>query len=121
MFFRHTSVLGLRVDNRGKRIGPWLAVLFHFLPGFNLFWLFKAQVALRDGVNAALRKNAGQWIVPRQPAVLAPLVQLCSIAWLSMLRTSWFYLVPAALAPALWTLHMGWMERAWAHRRKAID
>jgi hypothetical protein len=104
----------------GKRIGPWLAVLFHFLPGFNLFWIFKAHIAIRDGVNGALRKNGTPWIVPRQPAVLAPLVYLCSVVWLNMLRTSWFYVVPAALSPAVWTLHMGLIERAWAHRRKAI-
>jgi hypothetical protein len=105
----------------GKRIGPWLAVFFHFLPGFNFFWIFKAQIALRDGVNGALRKKGSAWIIPRQPAVLAPLVYLCSVFWLSMLRTSWFYLVPAALSPAVWTLHMGLVERAWRHRRKAID
>jgi hypothetical protein len=54
----------------------------------------------------------------RAVPVLAPLVYVCSTAWLILLRTSWFYLVPTALAPALWTLHMAWVEGAWAHRRK---
>lgn len=104
----------------GKRIGPWLAVLFHFLPGFDVFWLFKAQVALRDGVNGCLGPKSLGWAVPRPPAVLAPLGHLCSIFWFAMLRTSWFYLLPAALTPTLWVVHIGLIERAWAHRRRTI-
>jgi hypothetical protein len=104
----------------GKRIGPWLAVLFHFLPGFNFFWLFKAQTALRDGVNQALRKSADSSRIPRDPAIVAPLIYLGALIATRPLRTSWLYLVPVTLSPAAWTLHMGLIERAWAQRRKAF-
>jgi hypothetical protein len=89
----------MRYTDSGKAVTPGAAIGYLFIPFFNLYWVFIANVGLCEAVNRTLVSRGGQ---PRAPKGLA--IAAC----ISHLVPYCNFLV----APILWTIYMVMMDGA---------
>ena len=96
---------GLNFDHRGRKLLPVLAALNFFLPGFDLYWMFRIHWLIVEAIEREAklykRKERGAKRLATAACVLT--------------------LVPGVnfvVAPVLWFLHMRTCDRAFAELRR---
>jgi len=83
----------MRYSDGGKWVTPGRAIGFLFIPFYNLYWVFVANVGLCEAVNRTLLARGGQPRAPRGLAIaacVAHLVPYCNLL----------------VAPILWAIYM---------------
>jgi len=84
---------------------------YHFVPFYNVYWLFAVQRALCTGLDAGLDAAGYPRTAPRTLAIVAPVAQLgCALA-MRLMPNSPLFLVPAIVQSVLWLLYMVYLER----------
>jgi hypothetical protein len=89
----------LRYTSNGTAMSPGKAIGFLFIPLFNLFWIFMANIGLCDAVNRTLAACGGPPRAPRGVAIAACVTQV--IPYCNFL-----------VAPILWAIYMFQMDAA---------
>ncbi len=89
----------MRYTDSGKAMTPGSAIGFLFIPLFNLYWVFVANVGLCEAVNRTLVSRGGQPRAPKGLAIaacIAHLVPYCNLL----------------VSPILWTIYMVMLDGA---------
>lgn len=95
----------MRCTEQGKWVTPGQAIGFLFIPLFNLYWIFIANVGLCEAINRTLVARGGQPRAPKGLAIAAcvgHLVPYCNIL----------------VSPILWTIYMVMVDNA---RREMVN
>jgi hypothetical protein len=88
----------MRYTDGGKWVTPGAAVGFLFVPFYNWYWVFVANVGLCEAINRTLVASGGQ---PRAPRGLA--IAACIVALIPYVNY---------LSPIMWTVYMFVMDSA---------
>ena len=88
----------MRYTDGGKWVSPGAAIGFLFVPFYNWYWVFVANVGLCDAINRTLVMGGGQ---PRAPKGLA--IACCIIGLIPYVNY---------LSPITWTIYMFLMDSA---------
>jgi hypothetical protein len=89
----------MRYTDGGKAVTPGTAVGYCFIPFYNLYWIFVANVGLCDAINRTLLAKGGAARAPKGLAIaacVAHLVPYCNLL----------------LSPILWTVYMFMLDGA---------
>jgi hypothetical protein len=97
---------GYRTTRAGRTMSPGSAVGFMFIPCFNLYWIFVANLGLCDAVDYLLGHYNASRRSPRALATAACVVHL--VSGVASLASPWFGLV----SPILWFLYMFQMDES---------
>jgi hypothetical protein len=95
----------MRCTDAGKWVTPGSAVGYLFIPFFNLYWIFIANVGLCEAVNRTLLSRGGQARAPKGLAIAASISHL--VPYCNLL-----------VSPILWTIYMIMMDGA---RREMVN
>lgn len=90
----------------GQMRTPSAVAALHFVPFYNLYWMFTVQKRLCEGLDAGLEAAGLPRNAPTTLALLCPLVQLFGGMGMNLLSHSYGYLVPAVAQSGLWLLYM---------------
>jgi hypothetical protein len=90
----------------GQLRTPGAAAFSHFLPFYNLYWMFTVQKSLCDGLDAGLDAAGLPRSAPTTLALVCPAVQLLGGLSMNGLRDSFAFLVVAAAQSGLWFVYM---------------
>lgn len=83
----------MRYTDGGKQVTPGTAVGYCFIPFYNLYWIFVANVGLCEAINRSLLARGGQARAPRGLAIAACVAHL--VPYCNLLAS-----------PILWTIYM---------------
>lgn len=89
----------MRYTDSGKWITPGTAVGYCFIPFYNLYWIFVANVGLCEAINRTLLARGGQPRAPKGLAIAACIGQL--VPYCNLL-----------FGPILWTVYMFMLDGA---------
>ena len=89
----------MRYSDSGKWVTPGQAVGYLFIPFYNLYWVFIANVGLCEAVNRTLLSRGRQPQAPKGVAIAACVTHI--IPYCNLL-----------VAPVLWTIYMFQVDRA---------
>jgi hypothetical protein len=89
----------MRFTDAGRWITPGQAVGYMFIPFYNFYWVFVANLGLCEAVNRTLLAHGAQPRAPRGLAVAACVVHLipyCNLLVGPILWTTYFFMVDSA-------------------------
>jgi hypothetical protein len=89
----------MRYTDSGKWITPGTAVGYCFIPFYNLYWIFVANVGLCEAINRTMLARGGQPRAPKGLAIAACVAQL--VPYCNLL-----------VGPILWSVYMFMLDGA---------
>ena len=104
MIFLMTYVMWRTIQDGHARMTPRQAVLYNFIPGFNLYWLFQCIWGFSKDANAYIKRNRIQvkrlpervffwyvvlWLISAVPYLGLVTVPICIILVTVIISTTW--------------------------------